>query len=188
MDGERLELVAPATHWETAYLAFLDDFETAGEQRIPGASGAALARADFAAFLQRLQDDERGEGLKPGIVASSAYWLLRHDVGGVTILGVSALRHALTPALEEAGGHIGYSIRPSERRRGYGTRILALTLPYARALGLDRALVTCDTDNIGSARVIENNGGVLASEGYSALVDARISRYWITLSSRSGVG
>jgi predicted acetyltransferase len=140
-----------------------------------------LARGDFAAFVQRLQDDERGLDLKPSIVPSSAYWLLRHGVDGVTVLGVSALRHTLTPALEEAGGHIGYSIRPSERRRGYGTRILALTLPYARALGLDRVLVTCDTDNTGSARVIENNGGVLASEGYSTLVETRISRYWITL-------
>jgi predicted acetyltransferase len=181
VDGERLELVSPSTQLEAAYLAFLDDFEAAGEQRIPGASGAELARSDFAAFVQRLQDDERGVNLKPGIVPSSAYWLLRQDAEGVTVLGVSALRHALTPALEEAGGHIGYSIRPSERRRGYGMRILALTLPPARALGLDRVLVTCDTDNIGSARVIEKNGGVLASEGYSALVEARISRYWITL-------
>jgi predicted acetyltransferase len=181
MNSERLELAEPATRWETAYLAFLDDFAAAGEPRIPAGSGVELARSDFATFVQRLQDDERDVNLKPGIVPSSAYWLLRHDGDDVTILGVSALRHALTPALEEAGGHIGYSIRPSERRRGYGTRILALTLQYARALGLERVLVTCDTDNIGSARVIEKNGGVLASEGYSALVEARISRYWITL-------
>lgn len=181
MDGERLELAAPATRWETAYLAFIDDFAAAGELRIPAGGGVELARSDFAAFVQRLQDDERGVNLKPGIVPSSAYWLLRHDGDDVTILGVSALRHALTPALEDVGGHIGYSIRPSDRRRGYGTHILALTLQYARALGLDRVLVTCDTDNTGSARVIENNGGVLASEGYSELTKTRISRYWITL-------
>jgi predicted acetyltransferase len=181
MDGERLELAAPATRWEAAYLAFLDDFEAAGEQRIPAASGVALARSDFAAFVQRLQEDERGVNLKPGIGQSSQFWLLRHDVYGATVLGVSHLRHALTPALEDVGGHIGYSIRPSERRRGYGTRILALTLPHARALDLERVLITCDTDNIGSARVIERNGGVLASEGHSALVETRVSRYWITL-------
>jgi predicted acetyltransferase len=181
MDGERLELAAPATRWEAAYLGFLDDFEAAGELKLPGASGAQLARGDFAAFVQRLQEDERGVGLKPGIVPSSAYWLLRHDVDGVTVLGVSHLRHTLTPSLEDVGGHIGYSIRPSERRRGYGARILALTLPHARALGLTRVLLTCDTDNVASARVIEKNGGILASEGYSALVETRVSRYWITL-------
>ena len=181
MDDERLELVSPLTDWGAAYRAFIDDFEAASEQRIPGASSTALARGDFAAFVQRLQDDERGVALKPGIVPSSAYWLLRHDADGATVLGVSSLRHALTPALEDVGGHIGYSIRPSERRRGYGTRILALTLQYARALGLERVLVTCDTDNTGSARVIEKNGGVLASEGYSELTKTRVSRYWITL-------
>jgi predicted acetyltransferase len=181
MDGERLELVSPTKRWESAYLAFIDDFVAAGEPRIPGASAVDLARSDFAAFVQHLRDDERGVDLKPGIVPASAYWLLRHDADGASVLGVSSLRHALTPALEDAGGHIGYSIRPSERRRSYGTLILAMTLPHARALGLARVLVTCDTDNTGSARIIEKNGGVLASEAYSEPTKTRVSRYWITL-------
>jgi predicted acetyltransferase len=181
MNDERLELAQPTTRLETAYRALLDDFEAAGELKIPGASSAQLARSDFAAFVKRLRDDERGVNLAPGIVPSSAYWLLRRDADGVSILGVSHLRHTLTPALEGVGGHIGYSIRPSERRRGYGARILALTLPHARKLGLTPVLLTCDTDNVASARVIEKNGGVLASEGYSDLVGTRISRYWITL-------
>src|SRR5215831_4291113 len=134
MNDERLELAQPSTRLETAYCALIDDFVAAGESS--GASrDAQLARSDFDAFVQRLQDDERGMNLAPGIVPSSAYWLLRHDADGVTVLGVSHLRHTLTPALEDVGGHIGYSIRPSERRRGYGAQILALTLPHARALG-----------------------------------------------------
>jgi predicted acetyltransferase len=181
MDEERLELAQPATRLEAEYLAFLDDFEAAGEVRIPGASGAQLARNDFAAFVQGMQADERGADLPPGIVPSSQFWLLRHDAAGATMVGISSLRHALTPALEDVGGHIGYSIRPSERQRGYGTRILALTLQHARALGLSRVLVTCDTDNTRSARIIVKNGGVLASEGYSELVKTRVSRYWIDL-------
>jgi predicted acetyltransferase len=181
VDGETVELARPAMRWESEYRALVDDFEAAGELgRVPGRN-TRLARSDFAAFVQRLEDDARGVDLAPGIVSSSAFWLLRHDGVHVTVLGVSHLRHTLTPALEDVGGHIGYSIRPSERRRGYGTHILALTLPHARALGLARALVTCNTDNIGSARIIERNGGALASEGYSALAQARVSRYWITL-------
>ncbi|MFJ4905083.1 GNAT family N-acetyltransferase [Streptomyces sp. NPDC093249] len=63
--------------------------------------------------------------------------------------------------LLEASGHIGYSVRPSARRRGVATRALAALLPRARALGLDRTLLTCEEDNTGSARTIERNGGVL---------------------------
>ena len=70
------------------------------------------------------------------------------------LIGVSSLRHHLTHALEHHGGHIGYAIRPSERRKGYGTRLLAMTLDQ-HAMGFRRVLVTCDTDHIASARVIE---------------------------------
>jgi predicted acetyltransferase len=180
MDGERLELARPTIRRAAECRALIDDFATAGELKNPSRA-TLLARNDFAAYIQLLEDEARGVNLEPDIVPSSVYWLLRHDADGVTMVGVSHLRHALTPALEDAGGHIGYSIRPSERRRGYGTRILALTLPYARALGLARVLLTCDTDNIGSARVIEKNGGILSSAGYSALVETHVSRYWIAL-------
>ncbi len=83
--------------------------------------------------------------------------------------------------MEDVGGHIGYRIRPSERRKGYGTLILALTLAEARKLGLPRVLLTCDQDNIASARVIQANGGALASEGYSPQTQTLVSRYWIEL-------
>lgn len=75
------------------------------------------------------------------------------------------------------GGHIGYGIRPSERRKGYATVLLNLALIKARELGIQRALVTCDRDNIGSAKTIMNNGGVLDSEDE---VDGTIiQRYWV---------
>ena len=78
LDGERLELAAPATRWETAYLAMIDYFEAASEWKTPGRN-TQLARSNFAAFVQRLEEDERGVNLAPGIVPSSQYWLLRHD-------------------------------------------------------------------------------------------------------------
>jgi len=91
------------------------------------------------------------------------------------------LRHALTPHLAQIGGHIGYNVRPSQRRQGYGTALLAYTLEQARQFGLTGVLITCDTDNIGSARIIEKNGGQLINQtmvdGYAKL----ISRYWIDL-------
>ena len=75
-----------------------------------------------------------------------------------------SIRHRLTPSLLLMGGHIGYDVRPSARRRGHATLMLAAALPVARGLGIDRALLTCRTDNIGSRKVIEANGGVLEDE------------------------
>jgi predicted acetyltransferase len=87
----------------------------------------------------------------------------------------------LNPDLEIEGGHIGYAIRPSLRKMGYGTLILTLTLEKARALGLRGVLVTCDTENLGSARIIEKNGGVLESVAISPDSNKKISRYWIEI-------
>ncbi len=86
---------------------------------------------------------------------------------------LAGIRHRLTPFLLEVAGHIGYSVRPSARRRGVATAALREALPLASALGIDPVLVTCDDDNLGSARVIEANGGVLED------VRGRKRRYWV---------
>jgi len=82
-------------------------------------------------------------------------------VDGDEYLGRIAIRPRLTPALLEVGGHIGYDVRPSARRRGHATEMLRQALAIAHGLGIDRALITCDADNVGSRTVIERNGGVL---------------------------
>jgi predicted acetyltransferase len=136
------------------------------------------ARGDIDAYVQRLRDFSQDVGLAEGVVPESTYWLVRD---GTYFVGYSRLRHRLVPALEHHGGHVGYAIRPAERGKEYGTRILALTLDKARALGLDRVLVTCDTDNVPSVRVIEANGGALEDQVISRRSGKRISRYWIAL-------
>ena len=166
---------------QTPFLDMVNDFDAAGELLRLGRS-AALARENFAAYLRLLGERSRGINLPMGFVPEDVYWLVREAEGHDPMaLGTTSLRHYLTPLLEDVGGHMGYSIRPSVRRRGYGTRILALALEKARERGFERVLVTCDTDNIGSARIIMTNGGVLASEGYSAVAQTRVSRYWIAL-------
>jgi len=85
----------------------------------------------------------------------------------------------LNEQLLVVGGHIGYGIRPSERRKGNATKILSLALDKARELGIERALLTCDKDNIGSAQTIINNGGQLDSE--DVVNDTEIQRYWINI-------
>ena len=89
------------------------------------------------------------------------------------------IRHRLNEYLLQFGGNIGYSVRPSQRRKGYATEMLALALEECRKLGLDRALVTCDKSNIGSAKTIQKNGGVLENEVLEG--DRITQRYWIAL-------
>ena len=115
----------------------------------------------FAAFsaairAQRLEETPRPEGFVP----DTELWL----VDGDEFLGRIGIRHRLTPGLLELGGHIGYDVRPSARRRGHATRMLRQALGVARGLGIERALITCAVDNVGSRRVIELNGGVLEDQ------------------------
>ncbi len=91
------------------------------------------------------------------------------------------LRHYLNDYLEQFGGHIGYSVRKSERQKGYATEMLSLALGEAKKLGLSRVLVTCDRENTGSAKTILNNGGVLENEVFDPNDGTVTQRYWIEL-------
>lgn len=104
------------------------------------------------AFESRLTNDP-----PPSFVPSTTFWWTDGD----TYLGRINLRHRLNEHLLEVGGHIGYDIRPSARRQGHATAMLAAALPRAAALGIEKALITCDADNVASRKVIERNGGVL---------------------------
>jgi predicted acetyltransferase len=88
-------------------------------------------------------------------------------------------RATATVFLIDYGGHIGFGVRPSVRRRGHATEILRQTLVEARSLGIGDVLVTCDKDNIGSAKAIVNNGGELWDERYMQEHSCTLQRYWV---------
>ncbi|HUP87458.1 MAG TPA: GNAT family N-acetyltransferase [Acidimicrobiales bacterium] len=114
-------------------------------------------RPSFDEWLLVLADEGRPDA-KPrfeGWVPQTTLWWIE----GEEYLGRVAIRHRLSEPLLRFGGHIGYDVRPSARRRGHATAMLAASLPIARELGIESALVTCDHDNIGSRKVIEANGG-----------------------------
>ena len=121
--------------------------------------------AALVALLRRL-----GREWSDAWVPSDYWWIAE----GEEVVGFLAIRHRLNDFLLAEGGHIGYSVRPARRRQGHATRALGLALGRARELGIDQALVTCDDDNLASARTIESRGGVLED-----VRDGK-RRYWIT--------
>lgn len=131
----------------------------------------ALPWAEQVTFFERCR---RGEGLPERWVPST---FLIAEVDGA-VVGRVSIRHELNEFLAREGGHVGYGVLPGHRRRGYATEMLRQSVELARRLGIERVLVTCDDDNVGSATVIERCGGVLESRlvtGDGVL----LRRYWI---------
>jgi predicted acetyltransferase len=171
-----MRLVQPCEAFGASYLSLVQEFRQRGERAVPFV--LKFPTDDFPAFLKRLKECAAGIGIPQGWSAHETFWLLDPED---TVVGVSNLRLTLTEALRKEGGHIGYGIRPSARRRGHATRILALTLAKARERGIQSALLTCDKSNAGSARTILRNGGRLESEEPVAGGADIKQRYWIPL-------
>ncbi|MDT9689051.1 GNAT family N-acetyltransferase [Streptomyces sp. P9(2023)] len=174
------ELVTPTARLHRSWLEAHAEWNPGARQ---AGAGIGLAEQDafaipevFAAWVRRLR--EQADPTRPlgdGRVHATHWWIVEDEA----YVGAIDLRHRLNDFLLRAAGHVGYSIRPSARRRGLATWALGAVLPEARALGLDRVLVTCDEDNIASARAIERNGGVLEDTRDTEI--GRKRRYWIAL-------
>lgn len=165
--GTSVRLVAPDAAYRDSYLAAMREFRTEGRH---GDLDLDWLSRDFARYVESL----RHPLLTVAMVPYTNWWIV-DDEG---YAGRVSLRHVLNDHLFRVGGHIGYEVRPSKRRRGYGTAALRLALPHAVALGIDPALVTCDVDNVASRRIIEANGGVLENE-----LDGKL-RFWVPASTR----
>lgn len=115
----------------------------------------------FSRYLELLAEIGEGRGVEEDHVPSTFLFAFL----GHRIVGRTSIRHRLTPKLERVGGHIGYVVVPEFRRRGFATEILRMSLLIARdRLGIQRARLTCDANNVASIRTIKKNGGVLEDE------------------------
>ena len=170
-----LRLVEPAPQYKAAILDAVPELQAIGEWDI---SPDAFA-ARFDDMLRELAAAKDPATAPPGVLPYEDFWLMEDN----TWIGLLTLRLRLNEAFLHSGGHIGYVIRPSKRRCGYGTALLRLGLDKARERGLARVLLTCDETNIGSRKIIEANGGqfenAVVVEGQA---DKKL-RYWISLGS-----
>src|SRR5262245_3977506 len=134
---EAMQFEEPHEGLQDSYRALVQEFRDAGERLVP--FPLSFPNDDFRAFVDRLATGSRGEGLPPGFVPHSTFWL----VSDSEVVGVANLRHQLTDALRREGGNIGYGVRPSARRRGFASELLRRTLDRARERGLKEVLLTC---------------------------------------------
>ena len=131
---------------------------------------------EFAAFIQMLDQTELGNQDKRFCSATSYFVIDEND----RLIGAASLRHYLTVEGFNTWGHIGYGVRPSERRKGYGTEILKLILEEAKKKKIYKVLMGAHKSNKGSCKVIENCNGIFENEVTDPdNINETINRYWI---------
>lgn len=168
----KLKLVKLSACYQRHLREMLDEWYATGERIVPYAI-RRLDYRDFSHYLENLEVRDASGGLVP----DSTFFCL--DVDRDIFVGAVNIRHYLNESLLLNGGHIGDGVRPSERRKGIATKMIALALEECRKLGIRRVLMVCDKENIGSAKSILRNGGVLENE---VVVDGMVEqRYWIEI-------
>ena len=176
---DELELVFPSKEYKRKVEEYLQEFFDNGEYEIAGDGGLDRIK-NFDEWLRKIQNDLSEENIEDNRIPATLYLTIRKSDN--KIVGNLQIRHKLNDKLLLYGGHIGDSVRPSERKKGYATEQIRLALQKCKELGIDNVLMDCDKSNIGSAKSIQNNGGILENEIY---VDSKlIQRYWISLKKR----
>lgn len=169
-----LKLVEFTEVSEKEFLNYMEEWELSGERIIP--SAAKSNNLSFDQLIEKWHKDKTDEVYKIGFVPATLYFLINENG---RILGAIHLRHELNERLLMNGGHIGYGVRPSERRKGYASLMLNLLLTKIKKEGYTKVLITCDDVNIASAKTIENNNGILAEK--VEFEGDMTRKYWVNL-------
>lgn len=168
------KLIMPTLEMGKEYDNYIGEWEKSGEEIVPYASMRSIV--GYEDLINCWKDRTTNKAYEEGFVPASLYFLIDENN---RIYGALHIRHELNDYLLKYGGHIGYGIRPSERKKGYATKMLSLSLPIVKKLGIEKALVTCDKENIASAKTIKNNNGVLENE---VIEGGEVTqRYWINI-------
>lgn len=172
-----VKLIKMSHQYKDQLIEMIDEWRADIEQHHTNHSPYVIFRHDYHDFdfyISHLESSEPREGLVP----DSTFFCL--DVDRNRLVGAINIRHQLNDYLYQFGGHIGDGIRPSERKKGYATKMIKLALQECKKLGIYKVLMVCDKDNIGSAKSIIKNGGMLENEFVNdeGVIE---QRYWISL-------
>lgn len=172
-----IRLVYPSKEYEKKAFEYIQEFLEYNSE-INGTGGLDRYN-NYDEWLLKVDKDLDLPNIPEGRVPANTYFFVR--MADNKIVGMINIRHKLNEFLFNEGGNIGYSIRPTERKKGYATLMLKLGLQKCRELNLNKILITCDKINVASSKVIQNNNGILENEVYSETFSEIIQRYWIYL-------
>lgn len=171
-----MKLVKPSAKHAEQIKAYRQEFLDSGDSM--DGCGSLRSMDNPYDFIKKCQACENPDTLPDGLVTATQFMLVSEDD---KILGMIQVRHYFNDYLSKYGGHIGYSVRPSERRKGYAKLMLSTALPFCRRIGLNKVLITCIDGNIGSEKTIVANGGVYENSIYEEKEGVFLKRFWIEL-------
>ncbi len=173
-----MRLVFPNITYKEKAIDYINEFNEYGSE-VNGSGGLDdyLEGSTYEAWLEKVIRDMDIANIPESRVPALTYFYVRE--ADERIVGMINIRLALNDFLRTEAGHIGYSVRPTERRKHYATEMLSAALKVCDVIGIREVLVSCDKSNPASAGVIRNCGGVLKSEAYSETFDEILQMYVI---------
>jgi predicted acetyltransferase len=175
--GNNVYLVEPSGAYKEEFQNMVRAYEEdeAEEQHYYEMYKGALE--DFDAYVERVVNHSKGIGILEDWARNHSFWLVDDEGHHLGVIRIRTEKN--NEFVNSYAGNIGYDISPLHRKKGYGREILRLGLKKAAGLGLDKALITCNYDNIASAKIIEANGGIFESEVFVETKKTKLRRYWI---------
>jgi len=174
---EEFILVKPTAEYAEQIREYRREFLDAGDSM--DGCGSLRRIDDPIEFIKKCKDYESSETLPEGRVLATQFMLIRKSDG--RLLGMIQVRHYFNDYLEKYAGHIGYSVRPCERRKGYAKEMLGMVLPFCKKIGLEKVLISCVDGNIGSEKTILANGGLYESTVHEPNSGRDLKRFWLEI-------
>ena len=174
---EEFILIRPTREYTGQIVEYRQEFLEEGGSM--DGTGSLRRLENIEEYIQQCEDYEDPQKVPSHWVPATQFCLIRKCDN--KLVGMLQVRHRFNDFLEKYAGHIGYSVRPSERRKGYAKEMLRMALPFCREIGLDKVLVSCIDGNIGSEKTILANGGVYESTVHEPIENEYLKRFWIML-------
>ena len=172
-----LFLVKPSSEYANQIIEYRQEFLNAGDSM--DGTGPLRRFENPEEYIKTCAEYEDPQTFPTHLVPATQFLFIRKSDN--KLVGMIQVRHCFNDYLEKYAGHIGYSVRPSEQRKGYAKEMLRITLPFCREIGLNKVLITCTDRNIGSEKTILANGGVYESTVHEPNENKNLKRFWINL-------